>query len=212
MGCTFICLMSSFSVSFVKTQEGSREWVQVLYPIESLQLFWVSFKGAISPGKHEKNSHKKSILKSTLQRQALVEMASNTQKSLQRLILKMNLTLTWHWMMKTELVRHFLAREMSLAWHSFWWETTFKEDTSVYTNWKDTIVHTAMQPVGAVLPREPELSVQGDRNEKDESLDSFFLSSPHNLKEKELEFFKLLSWNLPARHSYSAIIAQHKWI
>ena len=46
-----------------------------------------------------------------------------------------------------------------------------------------------MQPVGAVLPREPELSVQGDRNEKDESLDSFFLSSPHNLKEKELEFF-----------------------
>ena len=144
MGRPFISLMSSFSVSFVKTQEGSSEWVEVLYPIESLTLFWVSFKGAISLGKHEKNSHKKSVLKNTLQRQALVEMASDTQKSLQRLILKMNWTLTWHWMMKTELVRHFLAREISLAWHSFWWETTFKRDISVYSNWKDTMVRTAM--------------------------------------------------------------------
>ena len=102
MGHPFMSLMSSFSVSFVKTQEGSSEWVEVLYPIEYLALFWVSFKGAISLGKHEKNSHKKSISKNALQRQALVEMASNAQKSLQMLILKMNLTLTWHWMMKTE--------------------------------------------------------------------------------------------------------------
>lgn len=42
--------------------------------------------------------------------------------------------------------------------------------------------------MGAILPREPELSVQGEKNEKDESLDSFFLFPP-NLKEKELDSF-----------------------
>ena len=177
-------LMSSSSVSFVKTQEGSSEWVEVLYPIEYLALFWVSFKGAISLGKHEKNSHKKSICKNALQRQALVEMASDAQKSLQMLILKMNLTLND----ENRKVRHFLARAMSLALHSFWWETTFKGGASVYTNWKDTMVHTAMWPVGAILPRETELSVQRDRNEKDESLDSFF-PFPPNLKDKELDSF-----------------------
>lgn len=46
--------------------------------------------------------------KKPLQRQPLVEMAGGPRKSLQRLILKMNLTLTWHWKMKMELVRHFL--------------------------------------------------------------------------------------------------------
>lgn len=50
------------------------------------------------------------------------------------------------------------------------------------------MVHTAMWPVGAILPRETELSVQRDRNEKDESLDSFF-PFPPNLKDKELDSF-----------------------
>ena len=48
------------------------------------------------------------------------------------------------------------------------------------------MVHTAVWPVGAVLPREPFLSVQGARKEEDESLDILFFLSP-KLKEKGLE-------------------------
>lgn len=173
MGGPFIFLMSLFSVSFVKDQGAKR----LAADKESSVSHWISdsvmvnFKGVISLGKDEKNSLFKKK-KKNFTKTAFSGDGKWPRNNLERLILKMNLTLTWHWKMKMDLVRHFLTREMPLVWHSFWWEATFRGEISVYTDWQDKMIHTATWPVGAMLPREPDHNVQGARKEEENLLDA----------------------------------------
>lgn len=130
MGGPFIFLMSLLYV-FCQSSRGqkvSSGQEEILYHIESLTLYGQFQRCHISRERWKEFSIKKKERKKELNftKAAFSGDGKWPWNRLEGLILKMNLTLTWHWKMKMELVRHFLAREMPLAWHSFWWEDTFR--------------------------------------------------------------------------------------
>lgn len=64
------------------------------------------------------------------------------------------------------------------------------------------MVHTAMWPVGAILPRDPGLSVGGDRKEDGESFGylALFCHSPSS-KRKDLKVFIIQNHPVPSCQS-----------